>query len=139
MAEEEWSAAAEYASGRWKRVFSRVEVFAMLIAAGVMPWDFDDFYCRHPEGGYTVLAGTAEAWGLRLKSRKRGRRKGESRLEATPRTETVGGFVKGMILETELSYDEIAAATREHFPGAKTNASCVSWYRSRLKAEGKIS
>jgi len=135
MAEAEWSAAEQYASGNWRRVFNRVEVFSMLIAAGVMPWDFEDFYCRHPSGGFTVLAGSAQSYGLAL--RKKRRRHGQ--LEAVPKGETVGGFVRGMILETELSYDEIAAAAREHFPNCKTTPSCVSWYCSRLRAEGKIS
>jgi hypothetical protein len=113
----------------------------MLVDIGVMPWDFDDFICRLPQGGFMVLAGSARSWAESrvLTAQRRERRQNpRPQLEAIARGGGIGAFVKGMLLEGAEDYEAIAAAAREKFPGAHTTASCVSWYRSRLRAEGKI-
>lgn len=49
----------------------------------------------------------------------------------------VGAFAKTLLLEG-LDNKEVLAKTLEQFPNAKTSISCISYYRSKLVADGKL-
>jgi hypothetical protein len=49
----------------------------------------------------------------------------------------VGAFAKTLLLEG-LTNKEVLDKTLEQFPNAKTSISCISYYRSKLVADGKL-
>jgi hypothetical protein len=49
----------------------------------------------------------------------------------------VGAYIKGMLIDGK-STEEILLAIARQFPAAQTTRSSVSWYRSKLRALGKL-
>lgn len=49
----------------------------------------------------------------------------------------VGAYAKQLLLEG-LTNKEVLEKTLEQFPAAKTSISCISYYRSKLVADGKL-
>ena len=49
----------------------------------------------------------------------------------------VGAFAKALLLEG-MGNKDVLAKTLEQFPNAKTSISCISYYRSKLVADGKL-
>ena len=53
-----------------------------------------------------------------------------------PRAPGIGALVEELLLVNKATEDILAAIAKK-FPDAATNASNVSWYRSKLRAAGK--
>ena len=49
----------------------------------------------------------------------------------------IGAFSKALLLEGKTN-KEVLEAVQEQFPTAKTSISCISYYRSKLVADGKL-
>jgi hypothetical protein len=49
----------------------------------------------------------------------------------------IGAFCMDLIINGK-SNEEVIAAAKKQFPGANTSTSSVSWYRNKLKQEGKL-
>lgn len=50
----------------------------------------------------------------------------------------VGAYVSGLLLKGK-STDEVLKLVERQFPDSATTRASVAWYRSKLKAEGKLS
>jgi len=52
---------------------------------------------------------------------------------------SIGKFVKNLILNSELSNQQLLDKTLEEFPAANTSLACIAWYKSDLRKKGLIS
>lgn len=62
------------------------------------------------------------------------RRKTDVQPQAKP---GVGAFVAGLLLKGKKT-DEVLKAVDSRFPESETTRASVSWYRSKLRKEGKL-
>lgn len=60
----------------------------------------------------------------------------KSAKKGTPK-KGIGALISGLLIKGK-GTDEVLSAVLKEFPDASTNASNVSWYRSKLRTEGKL-
>ncbi len=60
--------------------------------------------------------------------------------EVKPRGQGIGTFCMGLIVDSKgaISNEDVLKQVAKKFPGAKTSAASVAWYRNKLKSEGTI-
>jgi hypothetical protein len=77
------------------------------------------------------------------KAAKKGKAKGKSaksaKAEGTPRGEGIGTLIRAMLKAQDgISSADVVTAVLKSYPDAKTNAACVSWYRSKMYKTGQL-
>ena len=50
----------------------------------------------------------------------------------------IGQLITYLILNSNKSNDEIVAIIHSKFENAKTTTNCVSWYKTKLRKEGRL-
>jgi len=49
----------------------------------------------------------------------------------------IGAYISGLLLSGKPN-EEVLALTQRTFPASRTSAAAVSWYKAKLKKEGKL-
>jgi hypothetical protein len=59
-------------------------------------------------------------------------------VEAKPKAPKIGDYIKDKILNSVWNNNEILEGVKQTFPFCKTTYACIAWYRSQLRADGRI-